>query len=482
VNILFIAAECAPFVKVGGLGDVVGALPTAIHDLGHSVRVFLPHYGAIDDEHFGVENCQSFPMRWNDADVAVEVACVEKDGVPHYLLRGWPIFAAEHPAIYHLDEGMDVGRFLFFSAASLAFVKELVRDEGWKPDIYHVHDWHTAYVPYLLQAIYDKDTVLGKSPTLFSIHNMRYQGWGLGWHLDRAGIPPVDHPLLQAMGRTDNSLAIGLAYSTMLNTVSPTYAEEITTDLGGFGLDGLLHARLSRLVGVLNGIDTDRWSPSNSVDLIQPFDVKTLDRRVRNKTGLQAELGLPLRTDVPMIGAIMRLVEQKGADILFPAVRQLLAERDVQFVLLGSGQYDYETMAWWLGHDFPDRVAIRLAFDEKLAERIYASSEVFAMPSVFEPCGIGQMIAMRYGSLPVVRAVGGLIDTVKPDVGFLFSEMDVGALRRTLIEALDLYHLNPDEWQNRQKRAMALDYSWRRSAERYVDLYEETIALRKRYA
>jgi starch synthase len=311
---------------------------------------------------------------------------------------------------------------------------------------------------------------------------MRYQGWGPGWHFEQAGIPPVDHPLLQAMGRTDNSLAIGLTYATMLNTVSPTYAEEITSDLGGFGLDSLLHARLSRLVGVLNGIDTERWNPANSVDLIQPFDVDTLEKRVRNKTGLQAELGLSLRTEVPMVGAIMRLVEQKGADLLFPALRQLLGERDLQFVLLGSGQYDYETAAWWLGHDFPDKVAIRLTFDETLAERIYAASDVFVMPSVFEPCGIGQMIAMRYGALPVVRAVGGLVDTVMPDVGFLFSELEAPALQRALNEALDLYRHQPQEWQARQKQAMTLDYSWRRSAERYVALYEETIAVRQRYA
>jgi starch synthase len=377
---------------------------------------------------------------------------------------------------------MDVGRFLFFSAASLAFVKELARDEGWKPAIYHVHDWHTAYVPYLLHTVYSDDAVLGRSPTLFSIHNLRYQGWGASWHFERAKIPPVNHPLLQAMGRTDNSLAIGLAYATMLNTVSPTYAEEITTDLGGFGLDGLLHARLARLVGILNGIDAVRWNPANSVALVQPFDGKTLDRRVRNKTGLQAELGLPLRTDVPMIGAIMRLVEQKGTEILFPAMRQLLTDLDVQFVLLGSGQYDYEKMAWWLGHDFPSKVAIRLAFDETLAERIYAASDIFVMPSVFEPCGIGQMIAMRYGSIPVVRAVGGLIDTVKPDVGFLFNELHAGALQYAINEALDVYRLHPKDWQSRQQRAMTLDYSWERSARRYVELYEKTIALRKRYA
>ena len=482
MNILFIAAECAPFVKVGGLGDVVGALPEAIRKLGHNVRVFLPHYGAIDDEHFGVSPCLSFPMQWNDAEVTVEVACVEKDGVPHYLLRGWPIFAAEHPTIYHQDEGMDVGRFLFFSAASLEFVKVLAHDEGWRPDIYHVHDWHTGYIPYLLHAVYGEDEVLARSPSLLSIHNLRYQGWGVGWHFDRAGIPPVDNSLLLAMGREDNSLAIGLAYATMLNTVSPTYAEEITTDLGGFGLDGLLHARLARLVGILNGIDTDRWNPADSVDLIQPFDVRTLEKRVRNKTGLQAELGLPLHTDTPMIGAIMRLVEQKGTEILFPAMRQLLADTDAQFVLLGSGQYDYETMAWWLGHDFPDKVAIRLAFDETLAERIYAACDIFAMPSVFEPCGIGQMIAMRYGSLPVVRAVGGLIDTVRPDIGFLFSDLQAGALQYALKEALEVWRLRPKDWQNRQRQAMALDYSWRRSAQRYVELYEEAIALRRRYA
>ncbi len=481
MNVLFIAAECAPFVKVGGLGDVVGALPNALSRLGHSVRVIVPHHGVVEDAYFEIKLVDTFPMLWNEGTVRVEVSGVARDGVQYYFVRGWPFFSGHEKFIYHFDEGIDVGRFLFLSAAALQWVKRLAASEGWKPDVYHVHDWHTGLVPYLLTQVYYDDPVLGSAASLFSIHNLRYQGWGIGWHLKRAGLPPVDHVLLHAVNRTDNALAVGLAYSTMLSTVSPRYAQEIVAPEGGYGLDGLLHARLMRLVGILNGIDTRRWDPASSENIPQRFDARSLDRRVRNKLELQAELGLPQRADVPLLGTVTRLVEQKGPAIMAPMVRHLLSSADVQFVLLGTGHYQYENDAWWIGHDFPGKAAIRLNFDEALSERIYAGCDLFLMPSLFEPCGIGQMIAMRYGALPVVRAVGGLIDTVRPDVGFLFADFHPSALGWAVERALDVYRNEPEEWRARQQRAMALDFSWEGSARRYVDLYEQTMAVRRSY-
>lgn len=481
MNVLFAAAEGAPFVKIGGLADVIGALPHALGELGHAVRVALPHHGVVDDAAFGVERLATFEMPWDGGTARVEVSQAVREGVAYYFLRGFPFFSGHERFIYHEDEGIDVGRFLFFSAAVLRWAQRLAENEGWQPDLFHVHDWHTALVPYLLHRLYGGDAALAHTATLLTIHNMRYQGWGVGWHLERAGLPPVDHPLLTAADRTDNCLAIGLAYSTMLSTVSPRYAEEIITAEGGFGLDGLLHARSARLVGILNGIDTQRWNPATSPHIAQRFDAGSLERRVQNKLALQAELGLPQRADVPLVGVVMRLVEQKGVDILIPAMRHMLSHAEMQFVLLGTGQYRYESDAWWLGHDFPDKAAVRLVFDEPLSERIYAGCDLFAMPSLFEPCGIGQMIAMRYGALPVVREVGGLADSVAPDVGFLFRPYEAGALQEALSRALEVYFNRPEEWRERQRRAMQRDFSWGASARGYAELYREAVALHHRY-
>lgn len=482
MNILFVAAECAPFVKVGGLGDVVGALPGVLARLGHSVRVVVPHHGLIDDGRFGIEPHHTFDLRWNDGITRVEVAHTVHDGIPHYFIRGWPYFASIDRFVYHQDEGIDVGRFLFFAAATLEFARHLARSESWSADIVHAHDWHTAMVPYLLSRVYADDPALSQAATVFSIHNMRYQGWGVGWHLARAGLPLVDNPLLLAAKRTDNALAIGIVHSTVLSTVSPRYAQEITSEAGGFGLDGLLHARLSNLVGILNGVDTRRWNPATSPHVPHQYDASTLDRRIENKLALQAEVGLPQRADVPLAGVVTRLVEQKGPAILFPAMHHMLHYAEMQFVLLGTGEYQYENEAWWLGQAFRRKAAILLAFDEPLSERIYAGSDMFLMPSLFEPCGIGQMIAMRYGSLPVVREVGGLADTVSPDVGFLFADYSPGALQRALGRALDVYYNDAADWRERQVRAMARDLSWETSARRYVELYERARDVHRQYA
>jgi starch synthase len=441
----------------------------------------LPHHGLIDDARHELFPLDKFDLAWNDSITRVEVATTTRDEVRFYFLRGWPFFAAEDKFVYSSNEGIDVGRYLFFAAAALELVRRIGEGEGWRPDVFHVHDWHIGTVPFLLSRVFNSDPVLGGAATLFSIHNMQYQGWGIGWHLHRAHLPIVEHSLLHAMGKVDNTLAIGLAYSTMLSTVSPRYAQEITTPEGGYGLDGLLHARQSRLVGILNGIDVKRWNPATSPHLSVPYDTASLGRRIENKVALQEELGLPIRADVPVVATVMRLVEQKGPAIMFPAVRYMLEHSDVQFVLLGSGQPHYENEAYWLGHDFPAKAAIRLGFDEVLSERIYAGSDIFLMPSQFEPCGIGQMLAMRYGSLPVVRQVGGLADTVSPDIGFLFTDYHPGALGWALGRALETYTTDPTGWRERQRRAMQRDFSWEGSAKKYIDLYQQTIAVRRSY-
>jgi starch synthase len=483
LNITFIAAECAPFVKVGGLADVVGTLPPVLHRLGgHTVRVVIPHYGTIDDKKFGTAPHESFELVRNGVVTNVEVSYTTLEEVDVYFVRGWPYFSEDEDFVYHFDEGMNVGRYLFFCQAALEWIRMLAVREGWTADVFHLHDWHTGMSGYLLEQVYRDDPVLGDAATLFSIHNMMYQGWGVEWHLAQAGLPPVDSPLLSAMGKTDNSLALGIAFSTMLSTVSPTYATEITTTEGGYGLDGLLHARQAHMIGILNGIDQERWNPATSSAVAVPYTADTLPLRYENKRALQGELGLPVTPDMPLLATVTRLVEQKGIDVMIPAVRQMLLSRSAQFVVLGSGMPNYEAEMHAISADFPDQAAVRTVFNEPLSERIYAGSDLFLMPSLFEPCGIGQMIAMRYGSLPVVRRVGGLADTVDSSIGFLFGPYDAGALTATLNNALDIRSEKPDQWREMQRNAMSRDLAWTTSARRYLDLYRVCVDVHRTYA
>jgi starch synthase len=284
------------------------------------------------------------------------------------------------------------------------------------------------------------------------------------------------------MGKAESSLALGLAYSTMLSTVSPTYASEIATPVAGFGLDGLVHSRYAHLIGVLNGIDSDRWNPATSPNLHTRFDIETLAGRGKNKLALQKELGLPAHKKTPLVGTVMRLVDQKGPGIMFPALSRVLQTSNIQFVLLGAGQKRHEQAALQLKRAHPRQVEVRIGFDEPLSERIYGGIDLFLMPSLFEPCGIGQMIAMRYGAIPLVRKIGGLADTVDPQTGFLVQEFDSNALAFVLEQALNEYNLDHGSWESRQRNAMSCDFSWKRSAEHYVDLYQQTVTLHRAYA
>ncbi len=482
MRIVHLAAECAPFVKVGGLGDVVGALPQALNRLGdHQICVIVPYYGAIVSAAFGMEPFAAFSIQWNGAETQVEVAHVHHEGVDIYFLRGWPFFSADEVFIYHGDDGVNLGRYLFFCAAALEFIRILSDQEGWVPDIVHLHDWHAALAAMLLATKYRNDAHLRHTASVLSIHNMMYQGWGVGWHLDRAGLPPIAHPLLRAMGKTENSLAIGLAYSTMLSTVSPTYAREITTSEGGYDLEGLLEARVAHMLGILNGLDSARWNPSTSAVLLSSFDEHSLEERSANKDALQAEVGLPVSSSVPLLSSVTRLVGQKGLDIMIPVLRQLMTTTQVQVVILGSGMVEFETALLDLARDFPERIAVKLGFDEPLSERIYAGADLFLMPSQFEPCGIGQMIALRYGCLPVVRQVGGLADTVDQTTGFLFKPYEIEALRATVEDALRIYASDQLRWRRMQVAAMQRDFSWEASARRYIDLYSLAIDSKRQY-
>jgi starch synthase len=478
LNVLFATAECFPLVKVGGLADVAGSLPAAMRALGHDVRIALPHHGPIDDAAHDVHPLMRFDMPWGRRLITVQVSEAEVGGVPVYLLRGGSFFVPEDDFVYGPDADADVGRFLFFSAAALELARCLSNESDWRPDMIHANDWHAAALPYLLAHLSHDDPLDGTA-SLLSIHNMAYQGVGLMRHLKKAGLPQVKHPLLRADDLADNSLAVGLAYADVLNAVSPRYAQEIQEPDNGHGLEDLLRARSSCLVGILNGIDTDFWNPANPDVVAAPYDVHNLQHKVANKTALQEQLGLPKRPDAPLLASVTRLVHQKGIEPLLAASRGLLAEHDVQFVLLGTGIPEFEAEAGQLAEDFPERAACILAHDEVLARHIYAGADLFLMPSLYEPCGLGQMIAMRFGTLPVVRKVGGLADTVDPASGFLFTDFTPDALQAAIEGALDLYRRDPEAWRTMQRTAMSKDFSWAASARRYQALYRQAGDLRK---
>jgi starch synthase len=478
LNVLFATAECFPLVKVGGLADVAGTLPVAMRALGHDVRIALPHHGPIDDAAHDVRPLMRFDMPWGRQLITVQVSETEVGGVPIYLLRGGPFFVSDDDFVYGPDADADVGRYLFFSAATLELARCLSSESDWHPGVIHANDWHAAALPYLLAHLAHDDP-LDATASLLSIHNMAYQGIGLTRYLEKAGLPQVKHPLLRADDLADNSLAVGLAYADMLNAVSPRYAQEIQKPDNGHGLEDLLRARSSRLVGILNGIDTDFWNPANPDMVAAPYEAHDLQRKAVNKSVLQDELGLPRRPDVPLLASVTRLVHQKGIEPLLAAGRRLLAERDVQFALLGTGVPEFEAEARQLADDFPERVAYILAHDEVLAHHIYAGADLFLMPSLYEPCGLGQMIAMRFGTLPVVREVGGLADTVDPESGFLFADFTTDALRAAIESALDLYRRDPEAWRAMQYTAMSRDFSWAASARRYQALYRQAGDLRK---
>lgn len=492
MNVLMVAAEAAPFVKVGGLGDVVGSLPKALRKLGHDVRVIIPRYQQIDAAKHGLES--GLPRVWVPTSAGprpVDVLTKEFDGVRFYFLWDEHFFGRSRVYGYYDDPT----RFAFFGLAALWLIKAL----DWRPDIVHSHDWHTGVVPTWMAGQGWLDPVFARAATVFTIHNIAYQGHGSGGLLDYVGLRGLVEPQLhEEPYGIINWMARGIYHSHVVNAVSPRFAYEITTPEGGAGMDGLLRSKGDRLTGILNGIDVDVWNPVTDPHLAQNFDVDTLDRRIENKRALQDELKLPVRDDVPLIANVGRLSAQKGVDILLPALERLMQE-DAQCVILGSGDPYYEEMLSSLARRYPDKMSAYLDFSASLSSRIYAGSDIFVMPSLWEPCGLSQMLAMRYGSVPLVRRVGGLADTVsnynastQTGTGFVFDDYTPAALWGTLAWALDVYRSSlpspkmtgqgggegQTAWRGLQIRGMRVDFSWDNSARQYQALYEKALYLK----
>ena len=477
LKILFVASECAPFYKVGGLADVIGSLPLALRELGHDVRVIVPRYRPIDGKHFGLRRVDRFVDVPVGGDVrTTEIVESAFTGVPTYFVFDERFYGRDR--VYgQPDESM---AFVFLSRAAIEFVRTI----DWTPDVIHAHDWHAGCAVAYLAHKGKRDPKLKSIASVFTIHNLFYQGTSGDALFRWAGFGDRHRHIPGEKLGTANWMARGIAHTDVVNTVSPTYAEEILTPEMGDGLDGLLRLRRERLSGILNGLDHHEWNPATDPLLAAQFDAGALKRRAVNKRAVQEKLGLKHKPRTPLLGIVSRLFDQKGIDILIEAAEKLF-EHDEQLAVLGDGEDKYREALAALKERYPGRVGVDHQFNEPLARQIYGGSDLFLMPSRFEPCGLGQLIAMRYGSVPVVRATGGLKDTVidagrapQRGTGFLFNPATSAGLLGAIERALAAY-ADPDRWRAIQQRAMAADFSWHNSAQQYVELYRTAMHLHR---
>ena len=469
-KILFASAEAYPLAKVGGLGDVAGGLPKAVKALGHDVRIVLPKYQMVRDVK---EDLGAFSIAIGGANHEVRLKTSSIDGVPVYLIDYPPLY--DRPKVYEYED--DGKRFGFFCKAIL----DLLPTANWWPDVIHLNDWHTAMTAVFLKFKYAKDKRYRGIGTVLTIHNLQHQGLFGKELFAWLGLPPETWSPegVEFYGQL-NFMKAGVVCADRVNTVSPTYAKEVQMEEFGYKLDGLLRSRVAKLSGILNGIDYDVWNAAKDRFIAQRYSKSTIEKKARNKAVLQEEAGLPKDAKAPLLGIVSRVTEQKGFDILIPALPQIV-ELGAQVILLGTGEKKYEEPIALIAKVHREFVTF-LKYDEALAHRIYAGADFFMMPSKFEPCGLGQMISLRYGTVPIVRATGGLADTIsdltdksRTGNGFTFVEYTPSALLDATRRAIE-YHRRSRGWKALQERAMAADLSWGASAKAYGTLYEKVLS------
>ncbi|MCS6799023.1 MAG: glycogen synthase GlgA [Myxococcota bacterium] len=478
MNLLFASAELAPFAKTGGLADVCAALPRALAARGHDVRPFLPLYRRVLESGVRpvpVRGLQGLSMRIGARALRFSIAAAALPGseMPVYFVNCPSLY--DRPGIYTRDPDEHV-RFVALGWAALVAAQHM----GFRPDVVHVHDWHTAIVPLLMKVRFGWDRLFARSRTVLTIHNLAHQGIVPAAALPDTGLGDAAHLFHQDHLREGwfGFLETGVLYADAVSTVSPTYAREIQTNEGGGRLAPLLRARSSTVVGILNGIDEDAWNPATDPHLPARYGPDDLSGKLLCKRALLGELGLPFDPAVPVAGVVARLTAQKGLELVLDAVPPLLEAGRLQLVVLGSGAPFYERGFEALARRFPRAVAFRRGFSERLAHRIEAGADLFLMPSRFEPCGLNQMYSMRYGTPPVVRRTGGLADTVTHfdrrsarGTGFVFEHFDAAGLRWALGEALACWQDRP-AWATLVRNAMAGRFGWNVRVERYERLYE----------
>lgn len=473
MKILFAASEAYPFAMSGGLADVAGALPKALQGRSVDCRVILPLYESVPDElRQGMTFITSItvPVSWRRQYCGIYEA--KQGGVVYYLLDNQYYFKRQ--GLYgHYD---DAERFAFFSRAVL----EILPHIDFKPDVIHCNDWQTAMLPVYYKLFYAGVPGYGNLKTVFTIHNIQYQGkYGLDLLDDVLGVPFEQGRLVEYDGCV-NMMKGGIECADKVTTVSPTYSYEILDPWFSHGLDGILNQRRWKLSGIVNGIDTEVYDPAHDPLIYASFSADDLSGKAENKQKLQERMGLPQRPEVPIIAMVTRLVSHKGVDLVKYVFEQLVSA-DLQVVILGSGEHEYEAFFQEMARRYPDKVAIQVGFIPELAHKIYAGSDIFLMPSKSEPCGLSQMVALRYGSIPIVRETGGLCDTIRDSGdgegnGFTFKSYNASDMAGAVWRAFAGYG-DKDGWGILVRRAMRCDNSWGRSANEYIRLYNEVLGL-----
>ena len=472
MKVCFIAAEAAPFVKVGGLGDVIGSLPKSLRELGVDARVILPLYSSIDRERFGLKYkaYQFVDLGWRHSYCGIFET--EVDGVPCYFVDNEQYFNRD--SIYgQIDDGE---RFAFFSKAALEILPAL----DFKPDVVNVNDWHTALSVIYLDVLKSREAEFYKDmKSVLSIHNIEFQGKFNPYEMGNLfGLENKYFDALIYNGDL-NLLKGAIQLADRVNTVSETYAREILDPYFSYGLDKILNVEQGKLRGILNGIDVDKFNPKTDPMIPVNYDLKTFEDKVQNKLAFQKEMDLEVNADIPLIGMVTRLTHQKGIDLILQASEDIL-RTGAQLVILGTGDAHYESALRSLEHYRHDRVRSILLFSNEMSAKIYAASDLFLMPSKTEPCGLSQLISMRYGTVPVVHRVGGLRDTVIPFTGvegngFTFESFQAGDMMDAIYRAVTCFYQSPDEWKQIIKNNLQKDVRWEQSAKKYLDLYHEVV-------
>ncbi len=479
-KVLFVSSEAVPYIKTGGLADVVGSLPKYIDKEEYDVRVILPKYACMDPKfakelkflcHFYVD------LNWRKQYAGILSA--NYAGITYYFVDNEFYFNGPNPYnnIYE-----DVEKFAFFDKAVLQALPYL----DFCPDILHCNDWQTGLVPVFLKTSFGSDNFYAGMKTIFTIHNMKFQGrWRIREIMDITGLPEsvFTADKLESYGES-NYLKGGCVYTDAITTVSPSYAHDISTPEGGEGLHGLMEARRDSLYGILNGLDYEEFNPEKDPYIKHHFTIETaLEGKKANKASLQADCGLPVKEDVFLLGIVSRMTDQKGFDLVAYIMDEMLSTMNVQVVVLGTGESRYENMFHHFQSKFPDKVSAHIGYSEEKAHRIYAACDAFLMPSLFEPCGLSQLMSMRYGTIPIVRETGGLKDTVVPfneyegtGSGFSFDNYNAHDMFHVIRYAKQIFDEQKDAWNQMLLRDMQLDFSWEKSAKEYEALYTSLLA------